>query len=131
MPASGQITIRTNPDLVLRVKEAAAADGKSMNEYVEHLIEVAVDPSRATTEDERLVARLRAAGLYEPPEVAVDPSRATTEDERLVARLRAAGLYEPPGEPVERPDPALLAEARKRARRGRPASEYVSLDRDE
>jgi|SRR5690349_19744906 len=102
MPASGQITIRTNPDLVLRVKEAAAADGKSMNEYVEHLIEVAVDPSRATT-----------------------------EDERLVARLRAAGLYEAPGEPVERPDPALLAEARKRARRGRPASEYVSLDRDE
>jgi hypothetical protein len=104
MPAPGQITIRTSADLVFRVKAAAAAEGKSMNEYVEHLIEVAVDPEHATTEDERLVARLRAAGIYSEP-------REWT--------------------PVERPDPKVLADARKRARRGRPASEYVSMDRDE
>jgi hypothetical protein len=104
MPASGQMTIRTSADLVLRVKAAAAAEGKSMNEFVEHLIEVAVDPSHATTEDERLVARLRAAGIYS------EPSEWT---------------------PVEPPDPKLLAEAREAFRGGRPASEYVRIDRDE
>lgn len=103
MPTSGQITIRASADFVVRVKQAAAAEGKSMNEYVTHLIEVAVDPSRATTEDERLVARLRAAGL----------------------------LSENWGPPVERPDPNLVAAAKKRARRGRSAHEYVSMDRDE
>ena len=102
MPAHGQITIRTSADLVLRLKATAKAAGKSMNEYVEHLIEVAIDPSRATS-----------------------------EDERLVARLRAAGLYEEPGAPVERPDPKLVARAREAMRRGKPLSEYVSMDRDD
>jgi HicB-like protein involved in pilus formation len=102
MPAPGQITIRTKPDLVMRLKQVAKANGTSMNEYVEHLIEVALDPARATT-----------------------------EDERLVARLRAAGIYEEPGVPVERPDPALVARAREAFRGGRPLSEYVSMDRDE
>ena len=106
MPAPGQITIRTSSDLVLRVKEAAKADGKSMNEYVEHLIEIAVDPSRATSEDERLVARLRAAGIYSEP----------SEWARV--------------EPVEPPSSQLLAEAHE-AFGGRPASEYVAIDRDE
>ena len=97
------MTIRTSADLVLRVKAAAKSAGKSMNEYVEHLIEIAVDPAHATSEDERVVARLRAAGL----------------------------LSEDWGPPVEPPDPKLLAAARKRARRGRPAHEYLSIDRDE
>jgi hypothetical protein len=101
MPAPGQITIRTTSDLVRRVKQAAAAEGKSMNEYVEHLIEIAVDPARATSEDERLVARLRAAGL----------------------------LSEDWGPPVERPDPGLVAQAREAAGRGTPLSELVSRDR--
>jgi hypothetical protein len=103
MPAHGQITIRTSADLVLRVKAVAAAEGKSMNEYIEHLIEVAIDPSRATTEDERLVARLRAAGVLE----------------------------EGWSGPVERPDPKLVAKAREAMRGGKPLSEYVSMDRDE
>lgn len=103
MPAPAQITIRTTPDLVLRVKQAAAAEGKSMNEYVEHLIEIAIDPSHATSEDERVVARLRAAGIYsEPAEW---------------------------GPPVERPDPVLVAQAREAAGRGTPLSELVSRDR--
>ena len=102
MPASGQITIRTTPDLVLRVKAQAAAEGKSMNEFVEHVLEITVDPERATT-----------------------------EDERLVARLRAAGLYEEPGLPVERPDPKHVAKAREAMRGGTPLSEVVSRDRDE
>lgn len=105
MPATAQITIRTSPDLVLRVKEAAKAEGKSMNEYVEHLIEIAVDPSRATTEDERLVARLRAAGLYIEPEAW--------------------------GPPVEPPDPELFERAREAMGRGTPLSELVSRDRGE
>lgn len=103
MPAPGQITIRTTPDLVLRVKAAAAAEGKSMNEFVSHLIEVAVDPSRATSEDERLVARLRAAGL----------------------------LSENWGPPIAGPDPELLARAQAKLRGARPAHEYVTIDRDE
>jgi hypothetical protein len=102
MPAPSQLTIRLPADLVLRVKEVAASEGRSTNAYVTHLIEIAVDPSHATTEDERLVARLRAAGL----------------------------LSENWGPPVERPDPKVVAAARKRARRGRPAHEYVSMDRD-
>ncbi len=87
----------------MRVKEAAAGKGTSMNEYVTHLIEVALDPERATSEDERLVARLRAAGIYE----------------------------EPWGEPVERPDPELLERARQAAGRGTPLSELVSRGRGE
>ena len=105
MPASGQITIRTRADLVMRVKEAAKAEGKSMNEYVEHLIEVAIDPAHATTEDERLVARLRAAGIYSEPEQW--------------------------GPPVEPPDPELVARAREAMGRGTPLSELVSQDRGE
>jgi hypothetical protein len=105
MPATGQITIRASADFVLRLKRAAASEGKSMNEFVTHVLEITIDPGRATTEDERLVARLRAAGIYSEPEAW--------------------------GGPVERPDPKLLAEARKAAGRGKPLSEYVSMDRDE
>jgi hypothetical protein len=103
MPASGQITIRTTPDLVMRVKEAAAVEGKSMNEYVEHLIEIAVDPSRATSEDERLVARLRMAGLLGSPETGS----------------------------VERPSRAALKQARAAIGSGVELSKYVSADRGE
>ena len=103
MPASGQITVRTTPDLVLRVKRAAAADGKSMNEFIEHVLEITVDPSRATSEDERLVARLRAAGIYSEPSEW--------------------------GPPVERPDPERVARAREAAGKGTPLSELVSRDR--
>ncbi len=102
MPAN-QITLRASADFVVRVKQAAAAAGKSMNEYVTHLIEIAIDPSHATTEDERLVARLRAAGL----------------------------LSENWGPPVERPDPELVAKAREAAGQGTPLSELVSRDRGE
>lgn len=103
MPSSGQITIRASADFVFRVKQAAAAEGKSMNEYVTHLIHVAIDPSHATTEDERVVARLRAAGIYSEPSDW--------------------------GPPVEPPDPELVARAREAAGRGTPLSELVSRDR--
>ena len=76
-----------------------------MNEYVTHLIEIAVDPSHATSEDERVVARLRAAGIYSEPSDW--------------------------GAPVEPPDAELVAQAREAMGRGTPLSELVSRDRGE
>jgi hypothetical protein len=75
----------------------------SMNEFVVHVLEITIDPDRATSDDERLVARLRAAGLLEEP----DP------DEPL---------------PV-RPDPELLAEARRKAAQGRSLSDIIIEER--
>lgn len=104
-PGNKIITVRAPADLVLRVQAAAAAVGKSTNEFVTHVLEITIDPSRATTEDERLVARLRAAGIYSEPDAW--------------------------GPPVERPDPALVAKAREAMGRGTPLSDLVSQDRGE
>jgi hypothetical protein len=109
MPATtpspvSQITVRAPADLIIRVKQEAAAEGKSMNEFVVHVLEITIDPERATTDDERLMARLRAAGLLQEP----DPD---------------APL------PV-RPDPELVAAARRRAGQGTPSEVLIRQDRD-
>jgi hypothetical protein len=93
-----QITIRADEDLILRVKQCAAEDGKSMNEYVTLVLEVATNPSHASTSFERVRERLARAGLLAdlPPYRGVRPSR---ED---------------------------VAEASREAAKGRPLSDYVS-----
>ena len=93
-----QITIRAGDDLILRVKQCASEQGKSMNEYVTIVLEVATNPSNASTAGERVRERLARAGLL-------------------------ADL--PPYEGV-RPDPAEVEEAAREAARGRPLSEFVS-----
>jgi hypothetical protein len=86
----GQITIRAGDDLILRVKQCASEQGKSMNEYVTLVLEVATDPSRATTASERVRERLARAGLLAdlPPFQGVRPSRAEFE---AAAREAAKG----------------------------------------
>lgn len=62
-----------------------------MNEWVTYVLELATDPNRASTADERLMARLRGAGLLEEP----DPSERDVEppeaEELAAAALAAAG----------------------------------------
>ena len=86
----GQITIRAGDDLILRVKQCASEQGKSMNEYVTLVLEVATDPSRATTASERVRERLARTGLLAdlPPFQGVRPSRAEFE---AAAREAAKG----------------------------------------
>lgn len=104
MPApTSQITVRAPADLIVRLKREAASGGRSMNEFVVHVLEITLDPARATSADERLMARLRAAGLLDDP----DPD-------------------EPP--PV-RPDPEVLATARRNAARGRSLSDLIIDER--
>lgn len=94
-----QLTIRADEDLVDRIRKWARAEGKSMNSYVTSVLDAATDPELATPEANRTRERLRKAGiLWEP-----DPSQRVGT----------------------RPDPKLLAEARKAFGKGKPLSDYV------
>jgi plasmid stability protein len=97
-----QLTIRADDELVDRVKQAAVAQGRSMNDYVTAVLDAATDPALAGDAAERLRARLRMAGL----------------------------LWEPPaGSARPRPHAKAVAAARKRAGRGTPLSDHVRRDR--
>lgn len=93
-----QITVRATEDLVFRVKQRATAEGKSMNEFVTMVLEVATNPANAGTATERLRERLARAGLL-------------------------ADL--PPYQGV-RPEAAAVERAAREAAGGRPLSDYVS-----
>src|SRR5262245_15151017 len=99
----GQMTIRADDDLILRVRQRAREEGRSMNEYVTLVLEVATNPEAARTETGRLRERLARAGL-----LAVDP---------------------PYRGPI--PDPEELAAAGRRAATGTPLSEIISEMREE
>ncbi len=96
-----QITIRTSDELVQRVKRCAAETGRSMNDYVTATLDVATDPDRAGSAEDRLRERLRAAGLLSVPT--------------------------PQG--GARPSAEEVAEAGQRAAAGRPVSDFVSDSR--
>lgn len=96
-----QVSWRAPDELVDRVKAAAAAENRSVNEFLTRLAEAATDPDLAGDEWER-----------------------TRE------RLRRAGLLAEPGPPRRRPDPELVAEARREAgRSGVSLSDLVSEGR--
>lgn len=95
-----QISWRAPDELVDRVRAAAAAEHRSVNEFLTRLAEAATNPDMAGDEWER-----------------------TRE------RLRRAGLLVEPGPPRRRPDPELLAEARREAGKGVPLSDIVSEGR--
>lgn len=96
-----QLTIRTDTDLVERVRAAASASGCSMNEWVTLVLRAATDPD---TED-REIARIRA-------------------------RLRLAGvLADLPPTSGDRPPTEAVRAAAVRAGRGTPLSDLVREDR--
>ncbi len=87
-----QVSWRAEDQLVERVKRAAATRGRSLNEFMTLVLDVATDPARAGSEAERVRERLRDAGLLEPPTAkrATRPSRSAVE-----AASRQASLGTP------------------------------------
>jgi hypothetical protein len=96
-----QVTWRASTDLVDRVRDEAARQGRSLNDYLTRLAEAATDPDLADSDQQRLRERLAQAGLLAPTS----------------------------GQARRRPDPAAVARARRRAGRGTPVSDLVSEDR--
>lgn len=76
-----QVSWRADDRLVERVKLAATNSGRSMNEFVTLVLDVATDPARAGTEAERVRERLQHAGLLATPVRSANqrPSRAAIE----------------------------------------------------
>lgn len=95
-----QVTWRAPDALVERVRDAALREGCSVNEYLTRLAQAATDPAFAGSEVEQLRERLARAGLLIPK----GPAR-------------------------ERPDPAAVARARRKAGRGTPLSDLVGEGR--
>jgi len=98
-----QLTIRLDDELAETVRRVAADEGESMNGWVVKVLTLATDPAHEPTGIERTRERLRRAGL----------------------------LAEPTGPPRRRPDPEVLAAARREAGQGTPLSDLVRQDRDE
>jgi hypothetical protein len=92
-----QVTWRATEELVDRVRVAAAAQNRSVNEYLTRLAEAATDPDLAGDDAARTRERLARAGL-------------------LVAA----------GPPRPRPDPDAVAAARAAAGGGTPLSELIA-----
>jgi len=99
--AMAQITIRAEQELIDRVKDAARAGGRSMNDFVVSVLDAATNPDTLDTELERVRDRLRRAGL-----------------------LAELAPYRGPI-----PDPREVEEAGKRAARGTLLSDIVSQNR--
>jgi hypothetical protein len=93
-----QVSWRADDRLVERVKRAASDTGRSMNEFVTLILDVATDPMHAGTEGERVRERLQQAGLL------AAPSRSTTR----------------------RPTRAAVRAASRRAAKGTALSDLVS-----
>jgi hypothetical protein len=95
-----QVTWRASEELIDRVRQAAADEDRSVNEYLTRLAEAATDPVNAAD-----------------------------DLERVRERLRRAGLLAPAGRPRPRPDATAVARARRRAGRGTPLSDLVTDER--
>lgn len=95
-----QVTWRAPDDLVDRVRSVAAAEGRSLNDYMTRVLRAATDP-----------------------ELAGD------EASRVRERLARADLLAPSGSPRERPDGQRLAEARHAAGTGTSLADIVVDDR--
>ena len=95
-----QVTWRAPDELVERVRQMAARQGRSLNDYLTRLAQAAVDPELAGDDVERLRERLTRAGLIVAP----------------AGRKR-------------RTDRSAVAAARRRAGRGTPLSDLVKQGR--
>jgi hypothetical protein len=95
-----QVTLRVDERLADFLKQAAAARSESVNAYAQVVLSAAVDPVFASDETEQLRERLKRAGL----------------------------LAEPTGVSHPVPDDATLAQARKRAGRGKRALSALLIE---
>ena len=95
-----QMTWRADDELLDRVRRAAAATGRSLNEYVSRVMDAVTDPDLAGG-----------------------------EAQVLRERLARAGLLALPGRPRTRPDAAAVAAARARGAGGTPAADLLVADR--
>jgi hypothetical protein len=86
-----QVTWRAPDELVARVRTAAAAQGRSVNEYLTRLAEAATDPDLAGDEATRIRERLARAGLLVPPA----PPRTRPDPDAVAAARAAAGTGTP------------------------------------
>jgi len=82
-----QLTIRLDDRLALELKQHASAGGRSLNSWVTAVLRAAVDPDLATSETERIRARLARAGLLAEPQ---DTPQAARPVEGRVRQARAA-----------------------------------------
>jgi hypothetical protein len=62
----GQMTWRPSDALLERVRRAAGRQGRSMNDYVSAVLDVATNPDPADSDSQRLRQRLELAGLLAP-----------------------------------------------------------------
>lgn len=95
-----QMSWRSSDELAERVRRAARASGRSMNDYVTAVLDAATDP-----------------------DLAGDDATALRE------RLERAGLLAPAGHPRARPAAADVARARAAASVGTPLSSLVDQGR--
>lgn len=95
-----QMSWRSSDELADRVRRAAQASGRSMNDYVTAVLDAATDP-----------------------DLAGDEATAMRE------RLARAGLLAPAGRTRTRPAPADVARARAAASGGTPLSSLVAEGR--
>lgn len=96
-----QLTLRVSDVLARRLKDAAAAQGRSLNAWATDVLSAAVDPDLAGDEVERLRERLRRAGLLvpvgaprrRPPRADVERARAAAGKGTSLADLVAEGRH--------------------------------------
>lgn len=83
-----QVSWRAPKQLVERVRIIAASQGRSMNDFMTRILDVATSPDARDPEEERLRGRLERAGLLVVP---LSWDQATTTDAELaLARAEAA-----------------------------------------
>lgn len=81
------MTWRSSEELLERVRRHAAAQGRSLNDWVTSVLDAATDPELAGTEAERVRERLARAGLLAP----TGPNCRSPNPERVRQARAAAG----------------------------------------
>jgi hypothetical protein len=81
------MTWRSSDELLERVRRAAEHQGRSMNEYVNAVLDAATNPDLAGSDVERLRERLDRAGLL----ASVGPRRPRPSPRRVAQARAAAG----------------------------------------